>query len=119
MSLIPVFSGIIGLTLCVLMIFFVLKGASTPKEQRCLRDQWTTVIRNFGTGYPKDFRLEIVTENGSVPEGEFCEQKYLWIFPKTPKLGKLQSNLSFHRDWINARYVVSIKPTEDAIVKVY
>lgn len=118
MPLVSILSGSVGLLICVVMMYIVLKGASASKEQRCPKDQWATVIRNFGTGYPKDFHLEIGTENGSALAGEFCEQKYFWIFPTTPKNGALQPNMTFHRNWINARYVVSVKPASDVIVKI-
>lgn len=118
MLLMPVLSGVVGLGLILLMMFFLYKGTITRKEQHCPKDVWTTVIWNFGTGYPKDFRLDIESEKEASLAGEFREQKYFWIFPQTPRTGQLQPILNFHRDWINARYTVAIKPKTDVVVRI-
>lgn len=84
----------------------------------CKAGQWTKIISNFGTGYPKNFSVHIVTVDGSRVAGEYCERRYLWIAPQKPVTGALQLEMHFRRHWINGIYSVAIKPETDVTVNV-
>ncbi len=66
---------------------------------------------------PKTFTVSFTSESGSCTGGEFMEHKYLWIFPKAPVKGLLLPLMEFQRDWINAIYVVRVKPDTDVIAE--
>ena len=86
------------------------------KTVSCPKNSWTTIIGNFGTGYPKTFYLTIAADAGQPVTGQFREQRYFWIIPETPTEGHLQPQMQFHRYWINGIYSVKIKPDVDCTV---
>jgi hypothetical protein len=50
--------------------------------------------------------------------GRFIERKYLWVVPTSPVEGELESEMTFHRDWINAIYKLMIRPETDVDVRI-
>jgi len=87
------------------------------KTITCPKNQTTKIICNFGRAYPQDFEIIITSENGEKLSGIYIEKKYFWIFPETPKIGNLEPQMFFHRNWINGIYSVHIKPDIDVVVK--
>lgn len=83
----------------------------------CPAGRWTTLISNFGTGIPKAFALAFHSETGADVSGVFLEQKYFWIFPKSPVRGSLAPLMHFNREWINGIYKVMVKPDVDLIAE--
>lgn len=116
--LVPIISGLLGLLVIAAAVFFLVKGVWVKKRQLCPANQWTTIISNFGTGMPRTFQIRFTSKDGSPVSGRYSEKKYLWILPLAPKEGDLQAELSFHRDWINAMYVLKIYPTSDTVVEM-
>ena len=94
------------------------KGVRVKKRRACPRDQWTTIISNFGTGIPRIFTVTLTARDGGSVEGKYIEQKHLWIFPMAHREGNLEPRLTFRRDWINAIYTVKILPTSDVEVSI-
>lgn len=118
MATTAILSGLIGFILIVAAIAVVAKGVLTKKELTCPKNHWTRIINNFATGMPQEFHVKIETDDGRPFSGEFMEQRFLWIIPQNPVTGGLSSEMKFERHWINARYIVSIKPSEDVRVKI-
>ncbi|OQY04184.1 MAG: hypothetical protein B6I20_03530 [Bacteroidetes bacterium 4572_117] len=83
----------------------------------CKKGQFTSIINNFGKGYPQTFNIEISAEQNEEISGTYIEKRYFWIFPQTPIKGKLKAQMQFHRKWINGIYSVDIKPDMDVMVK--
>jgi hypothetical protein len=86
------------------------------KTFRCPAGQWTTLVSNFGTGYPKSFRIEL-SGDGSVA-GEYVEKRHWWIFPQRPKTGPLAPVMTFERYWVNAIYSIKIRPEHGIVATV-
>ncbi len=88
-SIAPTFyvSSIVALIFLAALIVLLTKGVRVKKSQSCPARQWTTIISNFGTGIPRTFKITFRTKDGAPVSGEYSEQKYLWIFPKSPKIG--------------------------------
>jgi hypothetical protein len=82
-----------------------------PKAIACMAGEWTTLISNFGSGMPARWTISLeATDPGVLVSGEFYERRHFWIFPQAPVTGPLQPRMVFTRYWINAIYVVKIKP---------
>jgi len=113
-----IISGIIGLLLILILGFVLVRGVWVKKTVRCPKDEWTTVISNFATAMPKDWNLSFKSTDNSPIAGEYREQKYFWLFPKTPQHGTLKEHMTFHRDWVNARYILKVKPTSDLVTSI-
>lgn len=89
------------------------------KQKDCKAGEWTTVIKNFGSGYARIFEVSISpASDGQEIDGEYEETPYFWIFAQTPRTGKLASKMQFHRKWINGRYKVRLKSTIDIRVSI-
>jgi hypothetical protein len=88
------------------------------KTKFCKKDKLTKIISNFGSGYPKTFNISIKSANGEKVSGTYVEKRYLWIFPQKPIEGELNSNMQFHRKWINGIYSVALKPNCDVEVMI-
>lgn len=86
------------------------------KKIICPAGQPTTIISNFGRGYPQTFTIEIQSAEGLPVTGKFIEKHYLWIFPENPVTGKLSEKMYFHRRWIDGIYSVAIIPDVDVVV---
>lgn len=111
-------SSIISLLLVSVLIFFLFKGVHVRKQRTCAKDQWTTIISNFGTGIPRTFRITFTTKDGKILAGKYIEQRYFWIFPQSPSEGDLKPTMNFHRNWINAIYKLKIFPDTDVGVTI-
>lgn len=89
------------------------------KQKECKAGEWTTIIKNFGTGYARTFEVSLAAINeGEEIAGEFEETPYFWIFAEKPRRGELSSSMQFHRKWINGRYKVRLKPSIDIRVSI-
>lgn len=88
------------------------------KKKLCKKDKITRIISNFGTGYPKTFRISFSSSSGEKISGTYIEKRYFWVFPQKPTEGELKPNMQFHRKWINGIYSVSIKPDQDLEVEI-
>lgn len=88
------------------------------KTKLCKKDKFTKIISNFGSGYPKTFKISIKSANGEKISGTYIEKRYLWIFPQKPIEGELNPNMQFHRKWINGIYSVALKPNCDVEVTI-
>ena len=96
----------------------MLPAMGKPRLQRCPAGQWTVLISNFGSGYPRTFEVRLRGEAGGPVSGQYQEKRATWIFPNAPVTGALAPTLSFHRKWINAIYKVSIRPDQDVVAEV-
>jgi hypothetical protein len=81
------------------------------KPIQCPAGEWTTLISNFGSGYPKTFVVHLENADGKAIQGEYEEKRALWVFPQPAEKGQLVPQMRFHRKWINAIYKVRIRPT--------
>ena len=91
-------------------------GLFGDKSVRCPAGQWTTLVKNFGSGYPRTF---IVRLAGDGPiRGQWVEKRHWWIFPQKETVGELASELRFERYWINAIYSIRICPEHDVVATV-
>jgi hypothetical protein len=86
------------------------------KTIRCPAGQWTTLVSNFATGFPKTFRVELACD-GAIT-GEYVEKRHWWIFPQQPTTGPLAAVMTFDRYWINAIYSIKIRPERDIVATV-
>ena len=86
------------------------------KTIRCPANQWTTLVSNFGSGYPKTFSVRL--EGDGPVTGEWLEKRHWWIFPQKETTGPLASELRFDRYWINAIYKIKIRPDRDVVATV-
>lgn len=51
------------------------------RQKECKAGEWTTIIKNFGTGCARAFEGAIAAINeGEDISGEFEETPYFWIF---------------------------------------
>jgi hypothetical protein len=85
---------------------------------QCPAGTWTPIVKNFGSGYPRTFHVELASADGGPLRGEWKEKRFFWIFPQPAVFGSLAPALEFHRKWINAIYSVHIKPEEDVVATV-
>jgi hypothetical protein len=93
-------------------------GIFDKKRVRCPSGVWTTVVWNFGSGYPKTFRVRVEAADAGPVSGEYRERRALWIIPQEPVVGALAPEMEFHRRWINAYYAIEIKPARDVFAEV-
>ena len=108
----------ITLIILIVVILFVVKGATTKSKKHCKKDEWTTIINNFGTGIPKTWNISFKSETGEPINGKFIEKRYVWIIPGEVAEGELKENMQFHRNWINAIYKLKIYADTDIIVEI-
>lgn len=106
-------AGALGLGLVAGAILLVVKGTLVKKHHSCPAGQWTTLISNFGTGYPQTFVARFTAPDGGPVTGRFREEKFLWIFPDKVREGDLAPEMRFDRDWINAIYRLKVRPETD------
>ncbi len=108
----------ITLIILIVVVLFVVKGVTTKSKIHCKKNEWTTIISNFGTGIPKTWNISFKTENGEPIKGKYIEKRYIWIIPGEVTEEKLKENIQFHRNWINAIYKLKIYPETDIVVEI-
>jgi len=108
----------ITLIILIVVILFVIKGVTTRRKIHCKKNEWKTIINNFGTGMAKTWNISFQTENGKPIKGKYIEKRYIWIIPGEVTEGELKENMQFHRDWINAIYKLTIYPETDITVEI-
>ena len=113
-----IMSSIVGVTGIALAVMIVWKGSRLKRTQSCPGNVWSTVISNFGTGMPRTFQLLLSTRDGQIVSGKFSERRFFWIFPTSPVEGALHEGMTFHRNWINAIYILKILPASDVDVAI-
>ncbi len=116
--LLPIIGGLVGLLGAVGMVFLLVKGVRVKKRQYCRQGEWSTIILNFGTGLERVFNISFKSKMNETVTGEYSEKRFCWIFPQEATGGKLISNMSFRRDWINAIYILKIRPDTDVEVTI-
>ena len=84
----------------------------------CPKNQWTTLISNFGTGLPATWNIRFVAQGDGKLEGSYKEQRYWWIFPQQPVTGLLTEQMKFERYWINAIYSLKVLPAGDVVAEI-
>lgn len=94
------------------MGFFGMKRIDCPKNQ------WTTLISNFGTGMPACWNISFKSQGGERIEGSYVEKRWWWVFPQKPVTGKLTEQMQFERYWINAIYSLKVCPNVDVIAEI-
>jgi len=107
-----------SLIILSLVLYFVVKGATTKRKISCKKNEWTNIINNFGTAMPKTWKITFISENKEPIKGKYIEKKYIWIIPGGIKEGKLKENMQFHRNWINAIYKLAVYPETDINVEI-
>ena len=93
-------------------------GLFGKKRIECPKDQWTTLISNFGAGMPASWEIRFTASDGGTVEGSYMEKRGLWIFPQKPVTGELTEQMRFERYWINATYSVKVCPGTDVIAEI-
>ena len=88
------------------------------KKVSCPKNQWTTIISNFGTGMPAYWNITFKTSSGEKVDGTYIEKRYWWIFPQQPVTGKITEQMNFQRYWINAIYSLKVCPATDVIAVI-
>jgi hypothetical protein len=88
------------------------------KRIECPKNQWTTLISNFGTAMPACWNISFQAPRGEKVEGSYTEKRWWWIFPQTPVTGKLTAQMQFERYWINAIYTLKICPDVDVVAEI-
>lgn len=111
-------STTVSAIILIAVIILLYKGVRVKKRQTCPRNQWTAIISNFGTGYPRTFDVTFTSTTGENIAGKYTEQRFLWVFPGGIKEGNLESKVTFHRNWLNGRYKVKIFPHSDVEVTI-
>ena len=101
------------------MVYLTFLGTKTANEVHCPKGEWTTVISTFATGTPASWKLEVEAQQENNIDGIYQEQRFFWVFPNSPTEGHLAPVLHVHRKWINARYILKIRPEHDVIVKIH
>jgi hypothetical protein len=110
--------GTVAIIVVIGMIVLVVIGRMVRKEVRCTAKEWTTVIRNYGTGMPAAWTLRLDSANGEPICGTYKEQRWWWIFPLKAKTGSLEPEMVFSRDWINAFYSLTVRTDTDAVIHI-
>ncbi len=116
--LLPIITGVVNLIVVVGMVVLLVKGVRVKKRQHCRQGEWSNIIFNFGTGLERVFNVSFKSEMNETVSGEYLEKKFTWIIPQEATGGKLTSNMSFRRDWINAIYILKICPDTDIEVTI-
>ncbi len=93
-------------------------GFFGSRKVDCPKDEWTTLISNFGTGIPAYWTITFESKNGQVVEGRYLEKRYAWIFPQQAVEGQLKEKMDFQRYWINAIYSLKICPKTDVVAEI-
>ena len=93
-------------------------GMWGTKKIECPKEQWTTLISNFGTGMPAFWEITFTSKTGEPVSGTYLEKRYWWIIPQPPVTGELAEHMNFHRYWINAIYALKVRPTTDLIAEI-
>ena len=94
-------------------------GIFGPRLKECPASVWTTLIRTRFAQIPKQWTVTFRAGDGGEVSGEFSENKSSWIFPGTPRSGKLKAELTFRRGYWNTFYTVSIKPDRQVIAEIH
>jgi hypothetical protein len=84
----------------------------------CPKNQWTTLISNFGTGLPAQWNISFVAQSGGTIEGTYREKRYWWIFPQQAVTGQITEQMKFERYWINAIYSLKVCPATDVVAEI-
>lgn len=93
-------------------------GFFGSRKVDCPKDEWTTLISNFGTGIPAYWTITFRSNNGTKVEGIYREKRYWWIFPQQTIEGPLSAHMIFHRRWINALYSLKVYPSSDVVAEI-
>ena len=93
-------------------------GMFGVKKIVCPKNEWTMIISNAFVQMPVSKRVKFVSESGESVDGIYSEKRFLWVFPQAPVEGKLQSEMTFDRYWINTFYSVQVCPTVDLIAEI-
>jgi hypothetical protein len=93
-------------------------GFFGSRKVNCPKDEWTTLISNFGTGIPAHWTITFRSKNGEVVDGLYREKRYAWIFPQDATEGQLLAQMTFQRYWINAIYSLKVRPSTDVIAEI-
>jgi hypothetical protein len=88
------------------------------KRIECPKNQWTTLISNFGTGMPACWNIRFVAKAGEKIEGSYMEKRWWWVFPRKPVTGIITEQMQFERYWINAIYTLQVCPNVDVIAEI-
>lgn len=105
--------SILSIIILAGLVIFLYKGVRIKRHQICPKNQWTTLVSNFGTAFPQDFKLRFSNRHGNSINGKIIEQRAFWIFFQTPKEFLLAPRMEFHRNWINGRYRLKVWPDSD------
>ncbi len=93
-------------------------GLFKPRIVECRKDEWTTLIANFGTGIPAAWMMTFTSKNGETISGTYIEKRHWWIFPQEALEGQLTEKMEFQRHWINAIYSLKVCPISDVVVEI-
>lgn len=96
----------------------IIVGLFGKKTIECPRNQWTTLISNFGTGIPACWDIRFRAKDGGQVEGSYIEKRWWWVFPRKAVTGKITEKMQFERHWINAVYSLKICPETDVIAEI-
>ena len=88
------------------------------KRIECPKNQWTTLISNFGTGMPACWNIRFKAQAGEAIAGSYIEKRWWWILPRKPVTGKITEQMQFERYWINAIYSLKVYPNTDVIAEI-
>jgi hypothetical protein len=88
------------------------------KRVPCPAGELTQVLFHFGRGYPQEIRMRVEADDGGPVAGEFRETRHFWIFPEAPTVGPLETELTFHRRWINGIYRIAVRPDRNCTVHI-
>ena len=93
-------------------------GLFGTKRIECPKNQWTTLISNFGAGMPACWDVRFEAKDGGKIEGSYVERRWWWVFPQKPVTGRIAGQMKFERHWINAIYSLKICPDVDVIAEI-
>jgi hypothetical protein len=92
-------------------------GLFGVRRIECPKDQWTTLISNFGSGMPARWTIRFRARDGKV-EGRYLERRWWWVFPQQPTTGELSQQMEFERYWIKAIYSLQVCPKTDVLAEI-
>jgi len=108
-------SIVVALAVLAPLIAIVVGGAKVKGTVPCPADEWTPVIKNFGTAFPRSILLEAAGDGVEI-KGRWREVRQRAVFRDLAVAGELEPSLVFHRRWIDWRYRIEVRPDADIIV---
>jgi hypothetical protein len=136
MTPVMIISILLAAVVLVPLVAVVVGGARVKRTVPCPADEWTPIVRNFGTALARSIHVELrpvagaeeKKDDGDEPPdsdsdrvvvttqriaGRWREVRQRGLVKDESVAGDLASSMTFHRRWIDWRFRVEVKQDDD------